>query len=405
MSKTPKQQFNRSARNHRRSTRSGDKTEFSGGKTEFTEQQGILEMHTKGYGFLRQRDRGYEKTESDPFVSQSVARRHDLRQGNYIVGTAQDGRMVSITQIDERPVGKYVRASSLDRLIPTNPTRRLHLEYPGAPTSMRMLDLLCPIGFGQRALIAAPPRAGKTTLLQQIGHSITSNHPEAKTIALLVDERPEEIIDFQDDLPIEIFASSLDSEIANHVRQSRIALDRCHRLVEQGHDVVLLVDSLTRMTRAYNKLPGPSNMMGPGGLRIDAMQQPRKLFASARAFKEFEGSLTIIATVLIGTNNRMDEVIFREFKGTGNTDIVLDQDLADSNIWPALDLRQSATRRSEGLQDPTTHSAAKLLKRSLLSMSSADAIQSLTCKLDQFGSNDDFVSLIHQSTASRASVE
>ncbi len=358
---------------------------------------GLLETHPKGYGFLRESSRDYARDDNDTFVSQALIDRHGLRQGCQIVGKACDGRLSEVTVIDGIPAWEHGHVRPFHELTPASPRRWMRLEHADGPLSMQLLDLLSPIGFGQRALIAAPPRAGKTTLLQQIGQSVSVNHPDAKLIALLVDERPEEITEMMDELPLEIFASDLDSPIANHARLSRIAIDRCQRLVEQGHDVVLLVDSLTRMTRAFNKLPGQSRMMGPGGLRIDALEVPRGLFASARAFKEFSGSLTIIATVLIGTDNRMDEVIFREFKGTGNTDLVLDQELADLSIWPALDLRQSATRRSEKLHSATTHSAATALRRSLLKMPKVEALQGLITKLQRFDSNDRFVDLINGS--------
>lgn len=358
---------------------------------------GLLETHPKGYGFLRESGRGYARDETDTFVSQALINRHGLRQGCQIMGKACGGRLSEITVINGIPAFEHTNGKPFHELTPASPTRWMRLEQADGPLTMRILDLLSPIGFGQRALIAAPPRAGKTTLLQQIGQSISVNHPDAKLLALLVDERPEEITDMVDELPAEIFASSLDNAVANHARLSSIAIDRCKRLVEHGHDVVLLVDSLTRMTRAFNKLPGQSRMMGPGGLRVDALEVPRTLFASARAFKEFSGSLTIIATVLVGTDNRMDEVIFREFKGTGNTDLVLDQELADMSIWPALELRQSATRRSEKLQDVATHAAATALRRSLLTMPKVEALQGLNTKLQRFDSNDQFVALINES--------
>ena len=365
---------------------------------------GILETHPQGYGFLRQADAGFMRCDDDTFVSQSMITRFGLSRGAHVSGRNQNGKLADVELVDGSPPleTNLEQRPSFERLIPMNPRRWMRLEHDNGPLSMRILDLLTPIGFGQRVLISAAPRAGKTTLLQQLGRSVAVNHPEVKLIALLVDERPEEITEMVDELPAEVFSSSLDSDVSNHTRLSRLVIDRCQRLVELGHDVVLLVDSLTRMTRAFNRIPGPSRMLGPGGLSVDALEIPRALFAAARAFKDSDSSLTIIATALVGTDNRMDEVIHREFKGTGNTDIVLDQDLADASVWPALDLRRSATRRCERLHDSATHAAATALNRSLLTLPKSDGLRDLMEKLRQCGSNDRFVDLIHQSLEPQA---
>lgn len=367
--------------------------------TEFS-CSGILETHPKGYGFLRPPIRGYSRSNDDTFVSQTIITHHKLQQGCRVSGVCRRGRLCEITQIDGIHPDSYETNRPFHERTPTSPNRWLQLGQRDGPTSMRILDLLTPIGFGQRVLIAAPPRAGKTTLLQQIGKGVAENYPETERLVLLVDERPEEITEMRDSLPAEIYSSSLDSTIENQTRISRLIIDRCQRLVEQGRDVVLLVDSLTRLTRAFNKLPGGSSMMGSGGLRVDALEVPRKLFSAARAFKDAPGSLTIVATVLIGTQNRMDDVIYREFKGTGNTDIVLDQDLADESVWPALNIRQSATRRVERLQDPERQRAISALRRSLIRMPESDAMRDLIAKLEQFRSDAAFVNLINQSMAS-----
>lgn len=373
---------------------------------------GILELHPQGFGFLRQAGKGCEPRQDDPYVPASMIQRFQLRQGMHVVGSqrlaneaamrdraeAAGGRVTSLTDIDGFDPLSCLGQVRFEELMARNPTRWLRLEHPEQPVSMRVLDLLCPLGLGQRALIAAPPRAGKTTLLKQIARSLSLNHPDLHLVALLVDERPEEVTEMEEELCGEIFASSLDQKIECHTRLSKLVIERCQRLAERGKDVVLVVDSLTRMSRAFNKLTHPSGPMGPGGLSIRAMEIPRQLFASARDLSD-EGSLTIIATALIGTDNRMDEAIFREFKGTGNLDLVLSQDLADRGIWPALDVKQSATRRAELLHDVQTSMAMRSLRNTLLTMPPVDAIGQLTEKLSCCQTNVRFVDLINGSTA------
>ena len=364
--------------------------------------EGILELHPRGYGFLRRVERNLARHADDIFVSESLVQRTGLRAGAFIRGHAkktrgnEGPRLCRIDEVNGLEPKLYCERPLFKELTPTNPTRPLCLERENESNSIRILDLLCPFGLGQRALIASPPRAGKTSLLKEIGCSITSNYPDLHLTTLLIDERPEEVTDFRCDVDGEVFASSLDEDVANHERLARLVLDRCQRIAETGKDVVLLVDSLTRLSRACNKLPQPSGAVGAGGLNLHALEMPKRLFASARAFKE-GGSLTIVATVLISTENRMDEIIFREFKGTGNLDIVLSQQLADRRIWPAIDLEQSATRRIELLQNAETLRATTMLRNTLLKMPTLEAMKELTTKLANYPTNAAFIEVINRS--------
>jgi transcription termination factor Rho len=241
----------------------------------------------------------------------------------------------------------------------------------------------------------APPRTGKTILLQQIGQAVSANHPDVKLVVLLVDERPEEVTDMRRHVPGEVLASSLDQDVESHVRLSRLAIERCKRLVERGQDVLLLVDSLTRMARAFNKWVGNTGRTMTGGLDIRALDTPKKLFATARAFQE-SGSLTILATALIETGSRMDDLIFEEFKGTGNLELVLDRQLADRRVWPAIDITRSGTRREEMLLDPDTLQAVERLRRALAQLSPMEAAQELTSKLAKYATNREFIKRVNE---------
>jgi transcription termination factor Rho len=255
------------------------------------------------------------------------------------------------------------------------------------------MDILTPLGKGQRALIVAPPRTGKTIMLQHISHGITENFPGIKLIVLLVDERPEEVTDMRRNVNGEVVASSLDQDVESHVRLSQLIVDRCRRLAEMGKDVFLLMDSITRMARAFNKWVGNTGRTMSGGVDIKALDIPKKLFATARVFEE-GGSLTIVATALIDTGSRMDELIFQEFKGTGNMELVLDRKLADRRIWPAIDISQSGTRREELLLHPDVLHAVTMLRRTLSSMHHVDAMEQLTKQLGKFKTNAEFIHLI-----------
>ncbi|MEA1952349.1 MAG: transcription termination factor Rho, partial [Planctomycetota bacterium] len=280
-----------------------------------------------------------------------------------------------------------------DDLTPINPESWLQLETGPEPLTTRVMDLLTPLGKGQRALIVAPPRTGKTIMLQHISQAISANHPDVQLVVLLIDERPEEVTDMRRSVDGEVVASSLDREIESHVRLSQLVVERCKRLAEMGKDVFLLMDSITRMARAFNKWVGNTGRTMSGGVDVKALDIPKKLFATARLFEE-GGSLTIVATALIDTGSRMDELIFQEFKGTGNMELVLDRKLADRRIWPSIDIAQSGTRREEKLLSPETLHAITMLRRTLSSMHHIDAMEQLTSKLAKFKSNQDFIDLI-----------
>jgi transcription termination factor Rho len=290
---------------------------------------------------------------------------------------------------------EYARTPRFESLTPINPESRLRLETGADPVSTRVIDLFVPIGKGQRGLIVAPPRSGKTILLRQIGHAVAANHPAVKLIVLLVDERPEEVTDMRRHIQGEVFASSLDQDVESHVRLSRLVIERCKRLVERGYDVLLLIDSLTRMARAFNKRIGNRGRTMTGGLDINALDTPKKLFAAARAFDE-GGSLTTLATVLIETGSRMDDLIFEEFKGTGNLELVLDRKLAERRVWPAMDIGKSGTRREEKLLESNSLHAIGRLRRTLASLQPVEAMQLLSAKLAKHRTNREFLERIMQ---------
>src|SRR5581483_4368176 len=258
------------------------------------------------------------------------------------------------------------------------------------PLSPRVMDLLTPLGKGQRALIVAPPRTGKTILLQQISQAISTNYPEVKLFVLLIDERPEEVTDMKRCVNGEVIASSLDRDVESHVRLSQLVVERCKRLCEEGHDVFLLMDSITRMARAFNKWVGNTGRTMSGGVDIKALDIPKKLFATARVFEE-GGSLTIVATALVDTGSPMDELIFQEFKGTGNMELVLDRKLSDRRVWPAIDISQSGTRREEKLLDAETLARVTLLRRSLAGLKPQEAMEGLVQQLGKTASNAEFL--------------
>ena len=360
---------------------------------------GLLELHPNGYGFLRSPDNNYDRVRSDPFVPGTMIEKFQLRQGVMISGMVQHARrqqgprLKEITDVDGMPPEEYVNVKPFDALTAINPERWLRLETGPDPLSTRVMDLLTPLGRGQRALIVAPPRTGKTILLQHIANGISTNYPDVKLLVLLVDERPEEVTDMRRNVNGEVVASSLDQDVESHVRISQLIVERCRRLTEMGKDVFLLMDSITRLARAFNKWVGNTGRTMSGGVDIKAMDIPKKLFATARLFDE-GGSLTIVGTALIDTGSRMDELIFQEFKGTGNMELVLDRKLADRRIWPAIDITQSGTRREELLHDPETLHAVTMLRRTLTSMHHVDAMEQLTKQLGKFKTNAEFIKLI-----------
>ncbi|MBX3442967.1 MAG: transcription termination factor Rho [Planctomyces sp.] len=364
--------------------------------------EGVLELHPKGYGFLRDQSNDYAARETDPFVSSSFVERHHLREGIMIRGEVGPGsrgqgpRLLTIESIDGRPVEEFEQLKHFDTLTPVNPHEQLVLETTGGPVTMRVMDLLTPIGKGQRALLVAPPRTGKTMLLQEIADAITKNHPEVHLIVLLIDERPEEVTDMRRRIKGEIIASSMDREIESHVRISQLIFERGKRLAEEGKDVVILMDSVTRTARAFNKWisqSGRARGVMSGGLDVKALDIPKKMFGTARRFED-GGSLTVIATALIETNSKMDEVIFQEFKGTGNMELVLSRDLADRRIWPAIDISKSGTRREEKILAPEVLDGVIMLRRSLVSMNPTEAMEQLIRTLAKFPTNKEFLQRI-----------
>ena len=367
------------------------------------EGEGILELHPNGYGFLRSTDNNYSRERSDPFVPGTMIERFGLRQGVHLKAMVQEARrqqgprVREILDVDGMDPEKYPDVRSFENQTPINPEQWLRLEVGRKPLTNRVIDLLAPMGKGQRALIVSPPRSGKTVMLQDIATGISTNHPDLKLMVLLIDERPEEVTDMRRNVVGgEVFASSLDMDVESHVRLSQLVIDRARRLAEMGQDVFLMLDSITRLARAFNKWVGRSGRGGAtmtGGLDIKAMDIPKKLFATARAFEQ-GGSLTVVGTALVDTNSRMDEAIFQEFKGTGNMELVLDRKLADRRVWPSIDISQSGTRREELLHDEETYEAVTMLRRTLSSMHPCDAMEQLTKQLGRFEDNGEFIKLI-----------
>jgi transcription termination factor Rho len=360
---------------------------------------GMLEMHPNGYGFLRSPNNNYSRERSDPFVPGTMIEKYNLRPGVMIRGQVQQARkqqgprLREITDVDGLAPDEYPNVKAFDQLTPINPEKWYKLETGPTPLTTRVMDLLTPLGRGQRALIVAPPRSGKTVMLQHISQGISTNYPDVKLIVLLIDERPEEVTDMRRNVNGEVVASSLDEDVESHVRLSQLMIERARRLAEMGQDVFLLLDSITRLARAFNKWVGNSGKIMSGGIDAKAMDIPKKLFATARAFEE-GGSLTIVGTALVDTGSRMDELIFQEFKGTGNMELVLDRKLADRRVWPAIDVNQSGTRREELLHDPQTLHAVTMLRRTLSSMNHVDAMEQLTKQLSRFKTNEEFIRLI-----------
>jgi transcription termination factor Rho len=360
---------------------------------------GVLEMHPNGYGFLRNPATNFSRERSDPFVPGTMIEKFGLREGLLLHGMVQrhrkqqGPRLRELLDVDGMAPDDYLNVKTFDQLTPITPDQWFKLETGPEPISTRVMDLLTPLGKGQRALIVAPPRTGKTVLMQHISNAVSANYPDVSMIMLLIDERPEEVTDMRRSVRGEVFASSLDNDVESHVRLSQLTVARCQRLAEMGKDVFMLMDSITRLARAFNKWVGNTGRTMSGGVDIKAMDIPKKLFATARAFEE-GGSLTIVGTALVDTGSRMDELIFQEFKGTGNMELVLDRKLADRRIWPSIDIEQSGTRREEKLLPPETLHAATMLRRTLSSMHHIDAMEQLASKLGKFKSNAEFVSLI-----------
>jgi transcription termination factor Rho len=367
--------------------------------------QGVLELHAKGFGFLRNPTRHYAAQQADPYVPAPLVQKHRLLEGLSIAGpveAAKKGsgpRLVRVEQIEGAEPEQYKRRS-FDELTPIDPHEQIVLETGKEPLTTRVMDLLTPIGKGQRGLIVAPPRTGKTILLQHIAQAVSQNHPEMHVIMLLIDERPEEVTDMRRTVKGEVIASNFDHDTASHVRTAELVVERAKRLAEQGKQAFVLLDSLTRLARVYNKKVGNSGRTMSGGIDIRALEVPKRLFGTARVFEE-GGSLTVMGTALIETGSRMDDIIFQEFKGTGNMELVLDRKLSDRRIFPAMDITQSGTRKEERILPAEVLQRVTLLRRSLASLNPVPAMESLVKKLAEYPTNAAFLDKVGAFVGSR----
>ncbi len=353
--------------------------------------EGIIEISGKGFGFLRDAKRNFVQTPQDIFVAPELVRRFALRDGMWIYGETRRGnrgpQLIKLLKINDDEPTKYQGLTAFEELTTINPNKRITLETVPDRFTTRIMDLMTPLGMGQRGLIVAPPRTGKTTLLHHIADAVTKNHPEMKLIILLVDERPEEVTDFRRSCPnAEIMASSNDSDIKSHTRIAQLAAERAKRLVEAGKHVFILLDSITRTARAFNNATGGGGRTMSGGIDARAMEIPRKIFAAARNTEE-AGSLTIVATALIETGSRMDELIFQEFKGTGNMELVLDRKISDARVYPAVDIFLSGTRREELLLSPFELEKINMIRRGLAGHKPNEAIERLLMFVKKFPTN------------------
>ena len=359
--------------------------------------EGVLEVLPDGFGFLRAPNYNYLPGPDDIYVSPSQIRRFDLRTGDTVSGQVrppkEGERYFALLKVEavnfENP--EAIKDKTLfDNLTPLFPNERIGLETTGDEINMRVMDLITPIGKGQRGLIVAPPRTGKTILLQKIANSITKNHPEVFLIVLLIDERPEEVTDFQRSVKAEVISSTFDEPASRHVQVSEMVLEKSKRLVEHRRDVVILLDSITRLARAYNAVCPPSGKVLSGGVDANALQRPKRFFGAARNIEE-GGSLTIIATALVDTGSRMDDVIFEEFKGTGNMELLLDRRLVDKRMFPAIDIFRSGTRKEELLLTQEELNRMWVLRKVLATMGVVEAMELLQGKLSEAKSNADFL--------------
>ena len=361
--------------------------------------EGVVEILQDGFGFLRSANANYLPGPDDIYISPSQIRRFSLKTGDTVEGPIRSPKegeryfaLLKVNTINFEDPEKIRHKIHFDNLTPLYPDERLRMETENPTTkdlSARVIDLVAPLGKGQRGLIVAPPRTGKTVLLQNIAHSITSNHPECYLIVLLIDERPEEVTDMQRSVKGEVVSSTFDEPATRHVAVAEMVIEKAKRLVEHGRDVVILLDSITRLGRAYNTVVPSSGKVLTGGVDANALQRPKRFFGAARNIEE-GGSLTIIATALIDTGSRMDEVIFEEFKGTGNSEIVLDRKVADKRIFPSMDILKSGTRKEDLLVQRPDLQKIYVLRRILAPMGTTDAIEFLIDKLKQTKTNSDF---------------
>ncbi|MFN7874664.1 MAG: transcription termination factor Rho [Pirellula sp.] len=362
--------------------------------------EGTLEILNDGFGFLRSTSHHYLSCTDDIYISPSQIRRFGLTTGMTISGQIRPPKeneryfaLLRVEAINHRNPNESKARKPFDSLTPVHPKNRIVLETTPDTLETRVVDLVAPIGFGQRGLIVSPPRAGKTILLQKMSKAVLSNYPNAYVIVLLIDERPEEVTDMQREVRgpnCEVISSTFDEPASRHIQVSQMVLEKAKRLVEDGIDVVIFLDSITRLARAWNGECAQSGKLLTGGLDANAMQKPKSFFGAARKVEE-GGSLTIIATALVGTGSKMDDVIFEEFKGTGNLEVVLDRALVDQRIWPAIDISASGTRREESLLDPNEYERVSMLRKALASLSPVDAMSELVTKLKKTNTNAEFL--------------
>jgi transcription termination factor Rho len=360
---------------------------------------GYLEISEKGFGFLRTSQNHFQPKPADIFVTPDTIKRNFLREGCEVGGTLQpphrgnSPQLKVVDKVNGMPISEYTKTVRYENLTTIDPIEKFNLETAPDSLETRIIDLVTPIGRGTRGLIVAPPRTGKTTILKQIANSVTENHPDVHVLVLLIDERPEEVTDFQRSVKAEVVASSNDQDLETHVRLSRFMIERCRRMVESGKDVFVLLDSLTRVARAYNSVHGGSGRTMTGGVDARALEIPRKMFASARKIED-GGSLTILATALVDTGSRMDELIFQEFKGTGNMELILDRKLSDRRLYPAIDIPKSGTRKEEKLFPPGQIEAIRKLRRMMVDLNPVEAMETLLSALKKHKTNEELLSRI-----------
>ena len=364
--------------------------------------EGVLEILPEGYGFLRSADWNYLYGPDDIYVSPSQIKRFDLRTGDTVLGQVRPPKegerylaLLKVESVNYEGPEKAKHRIAFDNLRPRYPDQRIRLERKDGNLSMRVLDILAPLGKGQRALISSPPKAGKTMLLQALANSITENHPEVVLMVLLIDERPEEVTDMEENVKAEVISSTFDEPADRHVQVADMVIEKAKRLVEHGKDVVILLDSITRLARAHNVVVPHSGKILSGGVDANALHKPKRFFGAARNI-EGGGSLTIVGTALIETGSRMDEVIFEEFKGTGNSEIVLDRRIAERRTWPAIDVNRSQTRKEELLLPPDELNRVYLLRKFLADMPPVEAIEFLLERLKRTKNNKEFYATMAQ---------
>ena len=363
---------------------------------------GILDIVPDGFGFLRAMEGNFGDSQNDTYVSLSQIKKFALRVGDIITGQVREPKegekyyaLLKIEAINYKSINEAKQRPLFDNLTPIFPTEQLRLEYDPLRLTGRVLDLFTPIGKGQRALIVAPPRTGKTELMKELAQGITRNHPETELIVLLIDERPEEVTDMQRSVHGEVFSSTFDMPALNHVRVAELVIEKAKRMVEVGKDVVILLDSITSLARAYNTATPSSGKVLSGGVDANALHKPKRFFGAARNIED-GGSLTIVATALIDTGSRMDDVIFEEFKGTGNSEMVLDRSISDRRIYPALNILKSGTRKDELLISPENLARIWAIRNAIASMDDIEALKFLYPKMSKTKNNEEFLNIINK---------